>query len=772
MTAGTTLTVVCANTGQPGRCAATPRLMPMQVPLSTALAWALGLAALDAGAQGLARMQPGEPSQAPVLTQESASPPQTIGPPESVNPPAPATPHSRATSGPPEVALDTVSVTGRRLPLSAFPGAVDVINGDALRDGQRRVHLSESIGRVPGITVRDRGNLAQDLQVQSRGFGAQSTFGIRGIRLVADGVPLSAADGQGQAAGFPLDNLDRIEVLRGPLALQYGNAAGGAIVGHTDLDDEEGVALDAWVDQHAQRVAGRWDGGAPRAGWRWRLAGSHHQTDGVRPHSAAERTQAVGNAEWRPDASQRLRLSVNSLGQPWTDDPLGLTRAQWEADPHGGAPAASLFDTRKRIANHQLGLRWEHESTTGRAGWLAGYGVVRHVEQFLAIPQGAQAAPTSAGGVVALDRREGGLEGGRRWSWGRGSLAAGIELTQLSEARRGYENFIGTSLGVRGRLRRDEDNRVTMQSAFLLGEWALDPRWHALAGLRHARSQFDSRDHYQGPGNGDDSGRVRYAENAASLGLARRHARGEVFASVGRGFETPTVTELSYRPDGSGGLNLELRPAHSASIEIGARWRSAGQRVGWTAYRIDGRDGIVAATSTGGRATFTNAGATRREGMELGIDGGWGSRWRYTLAANWLRARFSEAFSYRVFSDGAMQTRRVAAGNRMPGIARAEVFTEIGWRSPDGRVDVAMEGRASERVFVDDRNSDAAPGHALMAIRLALRSRDGRWNAFARIDNLLDRDHVGSVIVNEGNGRFFEPGSVRALTLGWGWRSP
>ena len=731
----------------------------------------MGLVALDAGAQGLVRLQPVDPSQAPAELQETASPRELDAVPQSVNPLESSNSPARASSASREVvALDTVSVTGRQLPLSAFPGAVDIISGDALRDGQRRVHLSESIGRVPGITVRDRGNLAQDLQVQSRGFGARSTFGIRGIRLVADGVPLSAADGQGQAAGFALDTLDRIEVLRGPLALQYGNAAGGAIVGHTDLGDDQGVALDAWGDdQHAQRVAGRWEGSTPDAGWRWRLAGSHHHTDGVRAHSAAERTHVVANAEWRPDASHRLRLSANSLAQPWTDDPLGLTRSQWEADPHGGAPAASLFDTRKRIANHQVGLRWEREPTTARAWWLVGYGVTRDVEQFLAIPPGAQASPTSSGGVVAVDRREGGLEAGHRWSSGRGSVAAGIELTRLAEIRRGYENFVGATLGVRGRLRRDENNRITVQSVFVLGEWALDPRWHALAGVRHVRSEFDSRDHYLAPGNADDSGRVRYAENAASLGIARRGARGEVFASVGRGFETPTVTELSYRPDGEGGLNLALRPAHSESIEVGARWRFAGLRLGLTAYRIEGRDEVVAASSTGGRATFANAGATRREGAELGIDGGWGDQWRYTVAANWLRARFSEAFAYRVFSDGATQTRQVAAGNRMPGIPQADLFAEIARRAFDGRVEMAMEARSADRVYVDDRNSDAASGHAVVALRLAWRSRHGNWNAFARIDNLFDRDHVGAVIVNEGSGRYFEPGAGRALTLGWGW---
>lgn len=669
--------------------------------------------------------------------------------------------------------LDTITVTGRRLPLSSFPGAVDVVDGESLREGQQRVSLSESISRVPGFTVRDRGNFAQDLQVQSRGFGARSTFGIRGIRLVADGVPLTAADGQSQAAGFALDTLDRIEVLRGPLALQYGNASGGAIIGYTELDQRDGVGVDTWADDKGgHRTAARSDGSHEAFDARWRMSGSHFQTKGERPHAAAERSHGVVHGEWKPVTSSRLRLTVNSLAQPWTEDPLGLTRAQWSADPHGGAPAAEAFDTRKRIANHQLGLRLDREPAAGRAWWVAAYGGPRGIEQFLAIPVGAQTSAGSAGGVVDVDRREGGLEVGQRWRDGRGSLAVGLELALLTEDRRGYENFSAGTLGVRGRLRRDEDNRVASQSAFLVGEHALGNHWHALGGIRHVRSRFESRDEFMAPGNGDDSGSTQYAESALSFGIARRFDRGEWFASLGRGFETPTVTELSYRPDGGAGLNLGLRPSSTRSVEAGVRWRAPGRKTGATVYRIEGRDEIVAAASIGGRASFANAGSTRREGLELGVEGTWNPRWRYALAANWLRASFTEGFAYQVFSDGALQTRRVATGNRLPGIPQADAFVEVAWNSQDGRLGVATELRLSDRVFVDDRNSDAAPGHSLLALRGTWGQSSAGWQAFARIDNLLDQDYVGSVIVNEGNGRFFEPGAGRTITLGLGWRSP
>lgn len=670
--------------------------------------------------------------------------------------------------------LDTVEVVGQRRPLSAFPGAVTVLEGDALRDGQRQMNLSESLQRVPGITVLDRGNYAQDLQVQSRGFGARSTFGIRGIKLVVDGIPSSTADGQGQAANFPLGALDRIEVLRGPLALQYGNAAGGAIVAYTDLETRSGGAVEAWAGGDASwRAAARLDGTSADVARRWRIQASRFSTAGARPHSAAERSQVHAVGEWSPWRGNRVRWVASGLSQPWTDDPLGLTRAQWEVDPHGTAPVALRFDTRKRIDNYQAGLRWERAYAQDREFWLGGYGIRRDIVQFLSIPDFAQRAPTSSGGVIDLGRQSWGLDAGHRWQSARGALVLGVEAGWLDEARRGYENFVGstpsdTRLGVRGRLRRDEDNRVRSREAYVVGDWQPAHGWSLLGAVRHTRLAFSSDDRYFAPGNGDDSGRLDFSETAASLGIARAFDNGELFASTGRGFETPTVTELAYRPDGQGGFNRELGASRVRSAEAGMRWRHRAADASLAIYRIDGDGEIVPALSSGGRTSYANADRTRRDGIEASLSGSLGQRWSYALAANAIRARFVDGYSFRT-AQGVLRT--VEAGNRIPGIPRADGFAELAWRDAADRFRLAMEARVSASIATDDANSDAAPGHARYALRGEWRPvrRDRGWRAFARIDNLFDRDYVGSVIVNDGNGRYFEPGAGRSVTLGIGF---
>ena len=659
--------------------------------------------------------------------------------------------------------LDAVEVVGQRISLADFPGSVHVLSGDTWRDGQRQASLSEVLGRVPGVSVLDRQNLAQDLQVQSRGFGARSSFGIRGIRLVVDGIPSSALDGQGQAANFPLATLDRIEVLRGPLALQYGNAAGGAIVGSSDLDEVDAQAFDAWAGSDGSRRAGVRIDGAGR-NWRWRMHGSHYATTGSRPHAAAERSQLVALAEWHPREGERLRLVANLLAQPDTEDPLGVTPEQWRADPRASAPAAIAFDTRKRIGNRQVGLRWERDYSPGRSLWLGGYGVQRDIVQFLSIPIAAQQAPTSSGGVVDVGRGEAGFEAGHRWSGAHAVLALGVQAGTMDEIRRGYENFVGSRLGVRGRLRRDERNRVRIREAFALGQWTPRPGWSVLAGTRASRLSIRSMDRYLAPGNGDDSGSLAYAEHAHSLGVSRAFAWGEAFASAGRGFETPTITELAYRADGAAGFNTALRPAHHRSFELGARWRSGTTSASLAAFAIDARDEIVAASSSGGRSSHANAGRTRRSGLEASLEGELARGWSYLLAANVVRARFADGFAYAVSGTEV----RVAAGNRVPGVAASDGHAELSWRGADERLAFALEVHGNGPIAVDDRNTTSAPGSARLALRLRWRAGNG-WHVFARIDNVLDREHIGSVIVNEGNSRWFEPGAGRGLTLGFGW---
>src|SRR5437763_389307 len=381
---------------------------------------------------------------------------------------------------PPEV----VVVTATRAPRPALevPASIDRIEGDEIRDLRQQVNLSESLGAVPGIAVQTRQNYAQDLQIQSRGFGARSTFGVRGIRLIADGIPATMPDGQGQAATFSLSSADHIEVLRGPFSVLYGNSAGGVIAVETmDAPSEPTLEADLLFGSYRTWRAGLRFGGQFGA---LNALGdlSRFETDGYRQHSAALRDQL--NAKFKVDS---FTVVANSLRQPDTQDPLGLTRAQFEQDPRQATPQALQFDTKKSVSQDQVGGTYRQPFGAGRVEAMAYVGQ-RSVQQFLAIPVATQSAPTHSGGIVDLDRSYGG--GALRWFGAPGAvrLAAGLEYDALYERRKGFIN----NNGVIGALKRDEDNTVNTAALYARAEWKFAARWALHGGARHTRVNFFS----------------------------------------------------------------------------------------------------------------------------------------------------------------------------------------------------------------------------------------------------------------------------------------
>ncbi|MEO7547294.1 MAG: TonB-dependent receptor [Ramlibacter sp.] len=470
----------------------------------------------------------------------------------------------------------------------------------------------------------------------------------------------------------------------------------------------------------------------------------------------------------------RLTLVANSVRMPEVQDPLGLTRAEMQANPRQATGAATQFDTRKSVDQLQTGAILEHHLRGGRSLQVTAYSGERATTQFQAIPVSTQAPATHPGGVIDLERRYRGLDA--RWISATRlmdkplTLTAGLALDEAREERRGFQNFLGTALGVQGALRRDEANRVRSFDQYLQAQWAVAARWSASAGLRHSRVTFASHDRYIAPGNGDDSGEVAYSATTPVLGLVF-HVNDalNLYAAAGRGFETPTLNELSYRAGAATGPNLALQSATSRQWELGAKAEVApGWRVNTAYFRARTANEIVVLSNTGGRSTFQNAGATQREGFEAALSGAWSKGWSAYAAASWLTATYRNGFLTCSAAPCAVPDSPVAAGNRIPGIPRASLFAELAWQHRPWGLETALELRHTGRVAVDDRNTDFAAAATTMALRLSLTQKVARWTLreFVRVDNLADRATVGSVIVNEGNRRFFEPAPGRGWLAG------
>jgi iron complex outermembrane recepter protein len=685
------------------------------------------------------------------------------------------TSHQGAAAGSADSDLDVITVTATRIAAPSFdiPAAISTVSGAQLRNDALGVNLADDVATVPGLFARNRNNYAQDQQISIRGFGANSTFGIRGVRVYQDGIPATAPDGQGQVSQFNLDSAARVEILRGPFSALYGNSSGGVIQIFT-ADGSGPPQLRAGVAYGSfgtLRASANFSGSqGPLA---YDLDYTHFSIDGFRPHSSAKNESFNGKVGYALNDASRLTLLANVVARPDALDPLGITPAQFQARPRSTDPAALQFNTRKSLQQQLGGLIYDLDISAAQSLRVLGYLGHRIVGQYLAIAIGAQAAPTSSGGVVDLNRNFGGADA--RWSW-HGALAGqpvtwvmGASYDRQNELRRGYNNFIGNVRGVQGALRRDENDIVDDIDEYAQGTWDFAPLWSLMAGVRHSDVQFRAADHFISAANPDDSGSVAYGTSSPVAGLTFK-ARPwlHLYASYGQGFQTPIASELAYKPDGGSGLNFGLRPARNTSTELGAKLEVSPELHAEAAvFHALTHDEIVVATNIGGRSTYQNGNRTRRQGAELSLDYRFAPKWRAQLAYTYIEANYIDAYLTCVAAPCPRPTSLVRAGNRLPGVPRNDAYASVRWGEDLGW-HAAVNAQYLSAVPTNDLNTVAAPAYTIAGADTGYGAelRHYRVNGFVRINNLFDRHYVGSVIVDDSNGRYFEPGPGFALLAG------
>ncbi|HEC52057.1 hypothetical protein LCGC14_0259700 [marine sediment metagenome] len=639
-----------------------------------------------------------------------------------------------------------------------LPSANSHIDSSQISPFNLGANLSESLQRSPGILALNRQNYAQDVQISSRGFGARAQFGVRGVRLIQDGIPLTMPDGQGQPSLFDLDGMQYIDVLRGPLSALYGNASGGIIQGFT-----EAAPLHPTLDSRSAMGSDNL--------WRSRLKyGGQHgdlsinanvsrlETDGYRDHSKAQRDMANLRLGWDIDDASSLTLLLNSLDQPETQDPLGLSASALDEDREQAVARAEQYNTRKTVRHNQAGLNYQRRLSNDDQLTVMVYGGERYVAQYLAFTGDD---PFAGGGVIELDREFGGGELG----WQRQTelfnlpveLAAGLTYGYQGEGRKGFVNNDGD----KGDLKRDEFNRVDSKEAYLISTWALTNQWSLTAGFRHSRVEFESEDDFLSDGS-DDSGNVDYQQTTPALGISYQWSPAlTLYAAAGQGFETPTFQELAYRPSGSG-LNFDLQPSESRNAEVGFKLRQGDTRVEAAVFYTRVEDEIVTGVEQVAteRSTYANAGQSSRRGLELAIEQRLAYDFNAYLAYTYLDAEFDQ------YTDGNGND---FSGNSLPGVPRHSLYAELAW-APDNGFSTALEAQSLSQRYATDDNQSKAPGYAVFNWRAGYRQELGNWalEPFARVDNLADKQYIGSLIVNGAGARYYEPAPERNWLVGVG----
>ncbi|CAM3260778.1 TPA: TonB-dependent receptor [Klebsiella variicola] len=654
------------------------------------------------------------------------------------------------------------------------PAAVSVVNGDEMRQAAPRVNLSESLGAIPGLQVQNRQNYAQDLQLSIRGFGSRSTYGVRGLRIYVDGIPATMPDGQGQTSNIDIGSVDTIEVLRGPFSALYGNSSGG-VINVTSQTGTQPPTVEAssyygsfgtW--HYGMKATGAVGDGSHAGDVDYTVSTNRFTTHGYRDHSGARKNLANARLGVRINDVSKLTLLLNSVDIK-ANDAGGLTADEWRDNPRQ-SPRGDQYNTRKNTRQTQAGLRYERQLSAQDDLSVMMYAGERETTQFQSIPRAPQLKPSHAGGVIDLTRHYQGID--TRLTH-RGellvpvTLTAGLDYENMSERRKGYENFVmvngAPQYGEQGALRRNERNLMWNVDPYLQTQWQLTDKLSLDAGVRYSSVWFDSNDYYITPGNGDDSGDASYHKwlPAGSLKYALTDA-WNVYLSAGRGFETPTINELSYRSDNQSGLNFGLKPSTNDTVEIGSKTRLGNGLLTAALFQTNTDNEIVVDSSSGGRTSYKNAGKTRRQGMELGLDQQFGESWRLKAAWTWLDATYRT----NVCDDASCN------GNRIPGIARNMGYASFGYQPEQGWY-AGSDIRYMSDIMANDENTAKAPSWTVVGLTTGYKWSYGRMDMdlFGRVDNLFDREYVGSVIVNESNGRYYEPAPGRnygiGLNLAW-----
>jgi len=645
------------------------------------------------------------------------------------------------------------------------------------------INLSETLKGVPGLQLNNRENYAQDLQLSMRGFGARSTFGVRGVRLYVDGIPATMPDGQGQTSNIDLSSLDHIEVLGGPFSSLYGNSSGGTVLTSTKQGEgRDSIELGyAGGSHHKGRADIVLQGGADKAGEpSYVVSSSYFDTDGYRDHSTARKVLSNAKLTWDLDDGSKVNWIVNHVDMN-ADDPQGLTRDQWKANPKQVNDAKNIYDVRKEINQTQTGLTWTKPLNDQHELYAMAYAGHREVTQYQSIPKGeispnlgldvngqpkpstSQRNPRHAGGVIDFSRDYYGTD--LRWT-GKDLLpntrfTAGFAFDAMDEDRQGYENFDSAgNYGVKGNLRRDENNSLWNLDPYLQVSWQFLPTWRLDTGLRYSNVHYQSKDHYfkaaeysADKDNGDDSGKTDYDKLLPSAAFTWEISpQLSTYLSYAKGFETPTFTEMAYPTTGTSGINFGLKPSSSDNYELGLKAQNLLGNFTAAIFHSETQDDIVSAGTLDGRSTFQNADKTLRQGVELS--------WNKSLWRD-LKAQASYSYLDATFDADIPNTdpqKVVYSGNYIPGVAKNQAYVALGWQ-PETGFNAGIDVRYMDKIYVNDTNSDVAPSYTVTSANIGYVWKNNDWKvrSYARVDNIFDENYVGSVIINDSNNRFFEP---------------
>jgi len=664
-------------------------------------------------------------------------------------------------------AQPVIEITAPRLAreLYATPAAVSVVDQDEIQQGQQRVTLDESLDIVPGMYLQNRYNFAQGERIAIRGFGARTPWGVRGITLMVDGIPYTLPDGQAQTDAIDLDSAERIEVIRGPAAVQYGNAAGGVIsVTTADGRDDPGSSVRLGIGSDGYRKASVINGGV-EGPWAHHLSFSALGTDGYRDHSAAEKYLFNGKLSRELGDDRKITAILNLLDSPYAKDPGGKTLESVHESRRSAMNTRGYYDyspedidSGQEVDQQVIGLQYQDLSAGPGEFYLKGFYIHRDYQQQLAFA-GGQRGITDVQNYIAYDRDYYGGSAEYHQILMLGSLPfrymTGIDVARQVDDRHSDDVLID---GEHVRRSQDETQKATSVGVFAKGDLDLTKRWTLSLGTRYDRVEFDIDDHLLS--DGDDSGDQTLDQWSGSAGLNFRYLPNHQFyLTTGTSFETPTFAEFAN--PGSGGFNPEIEPQKAWNREVGLRGTfDNGLDYDVALFSTLVRDSLVAYEDAAGKSYYRNAGKSTQEGIETALGWQFTPNWRIDSALTLAKYEFDD------FKDDSGNY----DGNRIPGLPEQTWVNRLTWEGLGQRF-ATVETQYVDSMVADNANEVDVGDYWLVNLRGGDGWRLGgdTWlKGYVGIRNLFDREHYANVIINATNERYFDPAPGRTVYAGIG----
>ena len=649
----------------------------------------------------------------------------------------------------PEVdALDEIVVSATRTESSLRDVArsVSVVNKERIQNGTQQLGLDEALNGVPGLYIQNRYNFSGDLRVSLRGFGARSSFGIRGIRILVDGIPETLPDGQTGVDSIDMGSAQRIEVLRGPASSLYGNASGGVIsvtseLGQSDPFLEGKVAGGEFgFKQYGVKAAGKIRSTDDL------LNVSRTELEGYRDHAEFRGTQVNARVGIPFSENDRLLIAANLTDQPLAQDAGGINAVQAALDPSSARGRNVLFDAGEVLEQQRLGLVYERARSSGTLT-LRNHYVWRDF---------ANKLPFTDGGAVDLERFFFGL--GAHYSLGNAlpdhlDVAFGVDYDRQDDDRKRFDNNDGTT----GDLGFDQNEQVDSAGVYVQGEYRLNEAWALQAGLRYDELSYKVTDRYLA--DGDDSGSLDFDQVSPSVGVNFKTTSGVLFASYSSSFETPTTTELA-NPDASGGFNPDLSPQLAKNFELGFKATVDSLFYEVSLFQIDLKNELIPfeLAEFPGRTFYSNAGTSERTGIETALS------WRHDSGVGIDASYTWSDFKFDEFID---DNGNDFSGNQMPGLPGQFGYFGLNYATDNGLSGV-LETIYSGDLYANNDNSVSVPSYLVTNFRLSVDFQNKQWvfRTYAGINNLFDEGYNNNIRINAFGGRFYEPAPTRHVYAG------